>query len=72
MLTVCRELLHHLQPGSGGGGPVLRKDEFKIVYVAPMKALGEESWGSAPSHAVLEAGDLTPLVDSLFIVFPSR
>jgi len=37
MLAVCRELLQHVEPGSRD----VRKDEFKIVYVAPMKALGK-------------------------------
>lgn len=42
MLAVCRELLQHVQqPGSLN----VRKDEFKIVYVAPMKALGEGQFG---------------------------
>jgi activating signal cointegrator complex subunit 3 len=38
MLAVCHELLQHVQPD----GRHLRKDEFKIVYVAPMKALAAE------------------------------
>ncbi|KAI1885583.1 hypothetical protein AGOR_G00205300 [Albula goreensis] len=37
MLTVLHEIRQHLQPGG-----VIRKDEFKIVYVAPMKALAAE------------------------------
>ncbi|KAM4632986.1 activating signal cointegrator 1 complex subunit 3 [Polymixia lowei] len=36
MLTVLHEIRQHLQSG------VIRKDEFKIVYVAPMKALAAE------------------------------
>jgi len=36
MLTVLHELKQHITDG------VLRKDEFKIVYVAPMKALAAE------------------------------
>lgn len=36
MLTVLRELKQHFQDG------VIKKDEFKIVYVAPMKALAAE------------------------------
>jgi activating signal cointegrator complex subunit 3 len=36
MLAVMRELKQHIQNG------VLKKDEFKIVYVAPMKALAAE------------------------------
>ncbi|CAF93355.1 unnamed protein product, partial [Tetraodon nigroviridis] len=37
MLTVLHEIRQHLQPGG-----LIRKDEFKIVYVAPMKALAAE------------------------------
>ncbi|XP_034729365.1 activating signal cointegrator 1 complex subunit 3 [Etheostoma cragini] len=37
MLTVLHEIHQHLQPGG-----VIKKDEFKIVYVAPMKALAAE------------------------------
>ncbi|XP_048883103.1 activating signal cointegrator 1 complex subunit 3 [Brienomyrus brachyistius] len=37
MLTVLHEVRQHLQPGG-----VIRKEEFKIVYVAPMKALAAE------------------------------
>ncbi|XP_074539494.1 activating signal cointegrator 1 complex subunit 3 [Halichoeres trimaculatus] len=37
MLTVLHEIRNHLQPGG-----VIKKDEFKIVYVAPMKALAAE------------------------------
>nr|XP_023662018.1 activating signal cointegrator 1 complex subunit 3 [Paramormyrops kingsleyae]XP_023662019.1 activating signal cointegrator 1 complex subunit 3 [Paramormyrops kingsleyae]XP_023662021.1 activating signal cointegrator 1 complex subunit 3 [Paramormyrops kingsleyae] len=37
MLTVLHEVRQHLQPGG-----VIRRDEFKIVYVAPMKALAAE------------------------------
>uniref|UniRef100_A0A665WR59 Activating signal cointegrator 1 complex subunit 3 n=1 Tax=Echeneis naucrates TaxID=173247 RepID=A0A665WR59_ECHNA len=37
MLTVLHEIRQHLQPGG-----VIKKDEFKIVYVAPMKALAAE------------------------------
>ncbi|XP_062896378.1 activating signal cointegrator 1 complex subunit 3 [Mobula hypostoma] len=36
MLTVLHEIRKHVQQG------VIRKDEFKIVYVAPMKALAAE------------------------------
>ncbi|XP_076593233.1 activating signal cointegrator 1 complex subunit 3 isoform X1 [Chaetodon auriga] len=36
MLTVLHEIRQHLQHG------VIKKDEFKIVYVAPMKALAAE------------------------------
>lgn len=36
MLTVLRELRQHYRDG------VIKKDEFKIVYVAPMKALAAE------------------------------
>uniref|UniRef100_A0A8D3C335 Activating signal cointegrator 1 complex subunit 3 n=1 Tax=Scophthalmus maximus TaxID=52904 RepID=A0A8D3C335_SCOMX len=37
MLTVLHEIRQHLQPGG-----VIKKDEFKIIYVAPMKALAAE------------------------------
>ncbi|XP_071253079.1 activating signal cointegrator 1 complex subunit 3 [Salvelinus alpinus] len=37
MLSVLHEIRQHLQPGG-----VIKKDEFKIVYVAPMKALAAE------------------------------
>uniref|UniRef100_A0A9J7XKW9 Activating signal cointegrator 1 complex subunit 3 n=1 Tax=Cyprinus carpio carpio TaxID=630221 RepID=A0A9J7XKW9_CYPCA len=37
MLTILHEIRQHLQPGG-----VIRKDQFKIVYVAPMKALAAE------------------------------
>uniref|UniRef100_A0AAY4D3E8 Activating signal cointegrator 1 complex subunit 3 n=1 Tax=Denticeps clupeoides TaxID=299321 RepID=A0AAY4D3E8_9TELE len=37
MLTVLHEIRKHLEPGG-----VIRKDQFKIVYVAPMKALAAE------------------------------
>uniref|UniRef100_W5NIJ2 Activating signal cointegrator 1 complex subunit 3 n=1 Tax=Lepisosteus oculatus TaxID=7918 RepID=W5NIJ2_LEPOC len=37
MLTVLHEIRQHIQQGG-----VIRKDEFKIVYVAPMKALAAE------------------------------
>uniref|UniRef100_A0A8C2WX86 Activating signal cointegrator 1 complex subunit 3 n=1 Tax=Cyclopterus lumpus TaxID=8103 RepID=A0A8C2WX86_CYCLU len=37
MLTVLHEIHQHLQPGG-----VIKKDEFKIIYVAPMKALAAE------------------------------
>uniref|UniRef100_A0A4W5RGW0 Activating signal cointegrator 1 complex subunit 3 n=1 Tax=Hucho hucho TaxID=62062 RepID=A0A4W5RGW0_9TELE len=37
MLAVLHEVRQHLQPGG-----VIKKDEFKIVYVAPMKALAAE------------------------------
>ncbi|XP_017269735.1 activating signal cointegrator 1 complex subunit 3 isoform X2 [Kryptolebias marmoratus] len=37
MLTVLHEIRQHLQPGG-----IIKKDEFKIVYVAPMKALAAE------------------------------
>lgn len=37
MLTVLHEIRQHVQPGG-----VIKKDEFKIVYVAPMKALAAE------------------------------
>uniref|UniRef100_A0A8C4NRA2 Activating signal cointegrator 1 complex subunit 3 n=1 Tax=Dicentrarchus labrax TaxID=13489 RepID=A0A8C4NRA2_DICLA len=37
MLTVLHEIRQHLQPGG-----VIKKDEFKVVYVAPMKALAAE------------------------------
>ncbi|XP_072409240.1 activating signal cointegrator 1 complex subunit 3 [Chiloscyllium punctatum] len=36
MLTVLHEIRQHIQQG------MIRKDEFKIVYVAPMKALAAE------------------------------
>ncbi|XP_038655200.1 activating signal cointegrator 1 complex subunit 3 isoform X1 [Scyliorhinus canicula] len=36
MLTVLHEIRQHIQQG------VIRKDEFKIIYVAPMKALAAE------------------------------
>lgn len=36
MLTVVHEIRQHIQQG------VIKKDEFKIVYVAPMKALAAE------------------------------
>jgi activating signal cointegrator complex subunit 3 len=36
MITVLHEIGQHLKYG------VLQKDEFKIVYVAPMKALAAE------------------------------
>ncbi|XP_025055847.1 activating signal cointegrator 1 complex subunit 3 isoform X4 [Alligator sinensis] len=36
MLTVLHEIRQHIQHG------VIKKDEFKIVYVAPMKALAAE------------------------------
>nr|XP_028578883.1 activating signal cointegrator 1 complex subunit 3 isoform X1 [Podarcis muralis] len=36
MLTVLHEIRQHVQQG------VIKKDEFKIVYVAPMKALAAE------------------------------
>ncbi|XP_078001399.1 activating signal cointegrator 1 complex subunit 3-like [Glandiceps talaboti] len=36
MLTILHELKQHIQQG------VIKKDEFKIVYVAPMKALAAE------------------------------
>ncbi|XP_075962995.1 activating signal cointegrator 1 complex subunit 3 isoform X6 [Anarhichas minor] len=37
MLAVLHEIHQHLQPGG-----VIKKDEFKIIYVAPMKALAAE------------------------------
>ncbi|KAJ8411442.1 hypothetical protein AAFF_G00162500 [Aldrovandia affinis] len=37
MLAVLHEVRKHLEPGG-----VIRKDQFKIVYVAPMKALAAE------------------------------
>uniref|UniRef100_A0A672MCQ8 Activating signal cointegrator 1 complex subunit 3 n=1 Tax=Sinocyclocheilus grahami TaxID=75366 RepID=A0A672MCQ8_SINGR len=37
MLTIVHEIRQHLQPGG-----VIRKDQFKIIYVAPMKALAAE------------------------------
>ncbi|XP_032413978.1 activating signal cointegrator 1 complex subunit 3 isoform X1 [Xiphophorus hellerii] len=37
MLTVLHEIRQHIQPGG-----IIKKDEFKIVYVAPMKALAAE------------------------------
>uniref|UniRef100_A0A8C6KGY8 Activating signal cointegrator 1 complex subunit 3 n=1 Tax=Nothobranchius furzeri TaxID=105023 RepID=A0A8C6KGY8_NOTFU len=37
MLTILHEIRQHLQPGG-----IIKKDEFKIVYVAPMKALAAE------------------------------
>uniref|UniRef100_A0A3B3DTQ4 Activating signal cointegrator 1 complex subunit 3 n=1 Tax=Oryzias melastigma TaxID=30732 RepID=A0A3B3DTQ4_ORYME len=37
MLTVLHEIRQHFQTGG-----VIKKDEFKIVYVAPMKALAAE------------------------------
>uniref|UniRef100_A0A673MSU9 U5 small nuclear ribonucleoprotein 200 kDa helicase n=1 Tax=Sinocyclocheilus rhinocerous TaxID=307959 RepID=A0A673MSU9_9TELE len=37
MLTIIHEIRQHLQPGG-----VIRKDQFKIIYVAPMKALAAE------------------------------
>ncbi|XP_068188978.1 activating signal cointegrator 1 complex subunit 3 isoform X2 [Antennarius striatus] len=37
MLTILHEIRQHLQPGG-----VIKKDEFKVVYVAPMKALAAE------------------------------
>ncbi|KAK2190751.1 hypothetical protein NP493_71g05055 [Ridgeia piscesae] len=36
MLTVIHEIKQHIQQG------VIKKDEFKIIYVAPMKALAAE------------------------------
>ena len=36
LLTVCREVGQHFANG------VLARNEFKIVYVAPMKALAQE------------------------------
>ncbi|XP_070568490.1 activating signal cointegrator 1 complex subunit 3-like [Ptychodera flava] len=36
MLAILRELQRHIQQG------VIKKDEFKIIYVAPMKALAGE------------------------------
>jgi activating signal cointegrator complex subunit 3 len=36
MLTVLREIMSHVEDG------VLSRDDFKIVYVAPMKALAQE------------------------------
>ena len=38
MLTVCREIAQHLS----GDGRSVQLDEFKIIYVAPMKALAQE------------------------------
>lgn len=37
MLTVLHEIRQHIQPGG-----VIKKDDFKVVYVAPMKALAAE------------------------------
>uniref|UniRef100_A0A9J8B1F6 DEAD/DEAH-box helicase domain-containing protein n=1 Tax=Cyprinus carpio carpio TaxID=630221 RepID=A0A9J8B1F6_CYPCA len=37
MLTILHEIRQHLQPGG-----VICKDQFKILYVAPMKALAAE------------------------------
>ncbi|CAF0861832.1 unnamed protein product [Brachionus calyciflorus] len=37
MLAICNEIRKHFQQGG-----VLRKDQFKIVYIAPMKALAAE------------------------------
>ncbi|KAJ8288293.1 hypothetical protein COCON_G00009520 [Conger conger] len=37
MLTVLHEIRQHVQPGG-----VIRKDQFKVIYVAPMKALAAE------------------------------
>ncbi|KAL0984962.1 hypothetical protein UPYG_G00151150 [Umbra pygmaea] len=37
MLTVLHEIRQHILPGG-----VIKKDDFKIVYVAPMKALAAE------------------------------
>jgi activating signal cointegrator complex subunit 3 len=39
MLTVCREIAQHLRPDGRG---LARTDDFKIIYVAPMKALAQE------------------------------
>lgn len=36
MLTVLREIQNHIEDGA------LQRDDFKIVYVAPMKALAQE------------------------------
>lgn len=37
MLTVLHEIRQHLEPGG-----VIKKDQFKVIYVAPMKALAAE------------------------------
>lgn len=37
LLTIVHELKQHIGPGG-----VVRKDDFKIVYIAPMKALAAE------------------------------
>ncbi|XP_035275988.1 activating signal cointegrator 1 complex subunit 3 [Anguilla anguilla] len=37
MLAVLHEIRQHLEPGG-----VIRKDQFKVIYVAPMKALAAE------------------------------
>lgn len=38
MLTVCHEILKHVDPD----GMTINKENFKIIYVAPMKALAQE------------------------------
>eukprot|EP00761_Pharyngomonas_kirbyi_P009639 gb/GECH01009656.1/.p1 GENE.gb/GECH01009656.1/~~gb/GECH01009656.1/.p1 ORF type:complete len:2079 (+),score=534.85 gb/GECH01009656.1/:1-6237(+) len=56
MLTVCREILNHFENG------FLKKDEFKIVYVAPMKALAQEmvaNFGRRLSSIGLQVRELT-------------
>jgi pre-mRNA-splicing helicase BRR2 len=42
MLTILREIGKHRDPVSG----VIRKDDFKIVYIAPLKALVQEQVGN--------------------------
>lgn len=46
IMAILRVLLQHLHPSAANGaapGPhSIRRDDFKIVYVAPMKALAAE------------------------------
>ena len=44
MLTVCHEIGNHFVRG------VLQKNEFKVIYVAPMKALAQEVVGKFGSR----------------------
>src|SRR6218665_1581560 len=38
LLTIMREIGKHIDPATG----IIRTDEFKVVYIAPMKSLVQE------------------------------
>lgn len=61
LFRYAAELLDHLQVGANMKNGVLSKDSFKIVYVAPMKALAAEMT-STFGKRLASLGDQAPFL----------